>query len=447
MGYLTNTYTTKSDMRYGYDELGRSKTITVIKRDGVTLSTPEVTTNTYTKLGSLQNLYYPNGTRTFYQYDTLNHLTNMLHYGTTNQVLAQYQYTVASDGQRFGATEIRQESGGTYSTNTITWSNDSLHRLTKEVSTSTLSALAFTNSYTYDLAGNRLSKTNVSGAVTETITYTYNTNDQLLTEASSVNGTFTNSYDVNGSVTNRSSGTETNLFAYNLEGRLATAIVKRTESGQPIQQTNKYFYNQSGIRVRAEMTGSVNATNLFLNDAQNLSGFSQVLEEVPSAGATPTVTYTLGSQIISQKKSNTVSHLMPDGHGSTRLLTGTNGAISDRYTYDAYGKALDFTTGTLTPLSTKFLYTGEQFDADLQQYYLRARYYNPTVGRFSVPDQLDGTPNDPLSLHKYAYTQNNPVNSRDPSGNETLVSLTISMTIGVSLELIKASPTLWKGVS
>ena len=177
------------------------------------------------------------------------------------------------------------------------------------------------------------------------------------------------------------------------------------------------------------MTGSVNGTNIFLNDPQNLSGFSQVLEELPSVGATPTVTYTLGSQIISQKKSGTVSHLMADGHGSTRLLTGSTGAISDRYTYDAYGKALDFTFGTLTPPTTRLLYCGEQLDPDLQQYYFRARYYNPTVGRFGAMDQVDGSPNDPLSLHKYAYTQNNPVNMRDPSGNESLVELTISFGI------------------
>jgi RHS repeat-associated protein len=112
------------------------------------------------------------------------------------------------------------------------------------------------------------------------------------------------------------------------------------------------------------------------------------------------------------------------------LLTDTNGVVSDRYSYDAYGLALDFTFGTLTPLRTAMLYSGERFDSDLQQYYLRARYYNPVVGRFGAQDQVDGTPNDPLSLHKYAYTQNNPVNMRDPSGNEgELISTAFTMTI------------------
>jgi len=117
---------------------------------------------------------------------------------------------------------------------------------------------------------------------------------------------------------NRSSATETNLYSYNLEGRLASAIIRRTE-GSPIVQTNKYFYNQSGIRVREEMTGSVSQTNIFLNDPQNLTGFIQVLEELPVVGATPRATYTLGSQIISQEKGGTNSYFMADGHGSNTI--------------------------------------------------------------------------------------------------------------------------------
>ena len=100
MGWLTRCYTVNSDVRYGYDGVSRLKTVTVMKRNGVALVVPEVTTNTYTKLGSLQNVYYPNGTWTAYQYDVMNHLTNMVHYNSASQVLASYQYTVASDGTR-----------------------------------------------------------------------------------------------------------------------------------------------------------------------------------------------------------------------------------------------------------------------------------------------------------------------------------------------------------
>ena len=274
------------------------------------------------------------------------------------------------------------------------------------MSSSTLATLNFTNKYVYDLAGNRLWKTNVVGAVTTITSYSYNSNDQLLVESTG-STSFTNRYDANGSLTNRSSASEVNVYSYNLEGRLATAAINQ-------QQTNRYYYNQSGIRTRLETSGSVSATNIFLNDPQNLTGFSQVLEELPAAGTAPTATYTLGSQILSQEKSGTILHLVADGHGSTRLLTDSSGAVQNAFTYDGFGSLV---ASNAAP-QTAYLYTGEHFDSDLRQYYLRNRYYTPTIGRFGVQDQKDGSPGDPLSLHKYLYCQNDPVDRHDPSGNE-----------------------------
>jgi RHS repeat-associated protein len=69
-----------------------------------------------------------------------------------------------------------------------------------------------------------------------------------------------------------------------------------------------------------------------------------------------------------------------------------------------------------SPAATNLLYTGEQYDANLQQYYLRARYYNPSNGRFNQLDPFAGNYSDPQSLHKYLYCHANPVNAIDPSG-------------------------------
>ena len=56
-------------------------------------------------------------------------------------------------------------------------------------------------------------------------------------------------------------------------------------------------------------------------------------------------------------------------------------------------------------------YTGQQYDEFTEQYYLRARYYNPILGRFMQEDVYQG---DGLNL--YAYCGNNPVTYYDPSG-------------------------------
>jgi RHS repeat-associated protein len=433
MGWLTRAYTVNSDIRYGYDELSRLKTVSVVKRDGATLATPEVTTNTYTKLGSLQDVFYPNGVHAAYQYDVMNRLTNLTSTSSGSVQLSQYRYVPNANGWRLAATEILRQVSGSYVTNQLAWGYDNLGRLTSEASSSTLAVLNFTNKYVFDLAGNRLWKTNMTGAITTITSYTYNSNDQLQVESTG-SVSFTNRYDANGSLTNRSSASEQNSYSYNLEGRLATATINQ-------QQTNQYFYNQSGIRTRLKMSGIVSATNLFLNDPQNLTGFSQVLEELPAAGATPTATYTLGAQILSQKKSGTVFHLLPDGHGSTRSLIDSGGTIQNALTYDGYGNLL---ASNAAPQSV-YLCTGERFDFDLRQYYLRNRYYLPEVGRFGAQDQMDGTPQDPLSLHKYTYCQNNPVNGVDPSGNETLIGLQLAMSTAVVLDLFHSSATVAEG--
>jgi len=67
--------------------------------------------------------------------------------------------------------------------------------------------------------------------------------------------------------------------------------------------------------------------------------------------------------------------------------------------------------------ATNLLYAGEQFDIDAQQYYLRARYYDPLNGRFNRSDPFAGNLQDPQSLHKYLHAHNNPINGIDPSGN------------------------------
>ncbi len=84
---------------------------------------------------------------------------------------------------------------------------------------------------------------------------------------------------------------------------------------------------------------------------------------------------------------------------------------------------------------TALLHSGEQFDSDLQQYYLRARYYDPSNGRFNRIDPFGGNYSDPQSLHKYAYGQEDPINAVDPTGAETLVEIESVEVIGLDIEL------------
>ena len=87
---------------------------------------------------------------------------------------------------------------------------------------------------------------------------------------------------------------------------------------------------------------------------------------------------------------------------------------------------------------TSLLYAGEQYDSDLDQYYLRARYYNPWSGTFNRTDPFAGNNSDPQSLHKYLYCHNNPINAIDPSGEMSL-PLFIAIALTITLFVVGAS--------
>ena len=81
---------------------------------------------------------------------------------------------------------------------------------------------------------------------------------------------------------------------------------------------------------------------------------------------------------------------------------------------------------------TSLLYSGEWTNPNGTQY-LRARFYDPTTGRFNRLDPFAGNQNDPQSLHKYLYTHGNPTMGIDPSGMMSLKSVGISTLIASSL--------------
>jgi RHS repeat-associated protein len=131
----------------------------------------------------------------------------------------------------------------------------------------------------------------------------------------------------------------------------------------------------------------------------------------------------------------TAQYLLYDGHGSTRQLIADNGTtVTASYSYDAYGVMLGTDDTAAENADTSLLYAGEQYDSDLDHYYLRARYYNPWSGTFNRTDPFAGNNQDPQSLHKYLYCHNNPVNAVDPSG-EFSIAVAITTVFVFSMML------------
>ena len=82
--------------------------------------------------------------------------------------------------------------------------------------------------------------------------------------------------------------------------------------------------------------------------------------------------------------------------------------ILNHYEYDAFGN----TISCKEQVENRFRYQGEQYDPITRQYYLRARYYNPVIGRFIQEDTYYG---DGLNL--YEYCRNNTITYKDPTGH------------------------------
>ncbi|WP_253938808.1 RHS repeat-associated core domain-containing protein, partial [Hahella sp. HN01] len=187
-------------------------------------------------------------------------------------------------------------------------------------------------------------------------------------------------------------------------------------------ETTSFGYNPDGIRTRKAGSG---ATTDFIVD-QNRD-YAQVLQEVVNGAKQ--VSYVYGDDLLSQARASDVSYYVYDGQGSVRSLTNQIGVQTDSYHYDAFGILLHSEGDT----PNSYLYTGEQYDASLDQYYLRARYYDQNQGRFTQMDTWMGHTHDPVTLHKYIYADADPATGIDPSGYMTLGEVGASFNIASNL--------------
>ena len=139
---------------------------------------------------------------------------------------------------------------------------------------------------------------------------------------------------------------------------------------QPADHSAGSRDNLDGIRmVKASTSGVI----------QYLLNGGDVVGEVRN-GAVET-TYLRGVNLISKTGTATEFYSF-NAHGDVVNLTNASGASTKSYTYDAFGNEKNKQTSDANP----FRYCGEYWDKESQTYYLRARYYDPSIGRFTQED-------------------------------------------------------------
>jgi len=374
--------TYESSIDYAYDAAGRLTEADDSANGTITL--------TYDDLDRLTSEATPTGTVS-YGYDAADRRTTM---DTAGQAQTTYAYDAAD--RLTGITRGSQTPTFTYDdANRLTslalpggvamgYSYDTADRLTRITYTNGSGELGRID-YGNDPAGRRQetsgswARMNLPGAMA---TGTFDAANRLTGR-----GSTTHSYDDTGNLT--SDGAQT--YAWNARGEL-TGL----SGGSP---GASFAYDAFGRRREATI-GST--TTSYRYDGDNAIVETQGLSVVRILAG-------LGVDSALSRKSESVDEtLLADALGTTIALTDDSGAVQTEYTYDPFGTPSAFGVSSANPIQ----FTGREWDGTGVQF-SRARYYDPTEGRFVSPDPVGFHGGD---VNLYAYVGNRPMTLIDPMG-------------------------------
>lgn len=309
------------------------------------------------------------------RYDPASQVTNILHQlvsSTTPINQAAYAYNPV--GNRTSLTDRRGAQSFGY---------DTLDRLTS----ASHPLLATPQAFAYDAVGNRTT----GGTVV-------NAGNQLTADA-----THSYQYDDNGNLTRKTLLATGNYSQYTYDAENRLTKVEDFAAGNPTAfATSTYRYDGLGRRIEKVANGQ---TKRYIYDGED------ILLEYDGSNVLQ-ARYTHGPGIdepIAVTKGGSTFFYHQDGLGSVTDLTDSAGATAKSYSYDAYGNIVDQTGA----VDQSYTYTGREFDSESGLYYLRARYYDPTTGRFLQKDPIGFNGGD---FTLYAYARGNASNRSDPFG-------------------------------
>ena len=255
--------------------------------------------------------------------------------------------------------------------------------------------------YSYDLAGRRvgvsgsLATAQLPAAVTNAF---YNANNQLTQWGSTAM-----TYDANGSTLNDG----TNSYVWDARNRLASA----NSSGA------SFAYDPLGRRVSKTFMSA--ATNYLYDGANAVQEF----------GTNPTANLLTGGidERFTRTSATETDNYLTDALGSTMELTDATGATEEQYSFGPYGA--QSASGATT--TNSYTYTGRESDGLGIDYY-RARYYNPTTGRFLSEDPLGFVG----GFNLYQYVKDNPMSLTDPFGTCPITCTDLQVAAAAMMILI-----------
>ena len=353
----------------------------------------------YDCLGRLEQITYGNGIVTRYQYDDSGNISQ-LETKAGEKGLLSFRYEYDGNGNRTSKIGEQKLAGGESNNLSATYQYDIRGQLLEENRNGEACC------YTYDAAGNRLQKADKE----ELTSYLYNEKNQLVCEEGA-RGKRTFIYNPQGSIIREESPFGIKQFLYNTKNQQTEV---RIENGTV--QANRY----DAENLRCEMRENEKLIQFVYHRGELLY----------ERGEENQTSYYLGAGIEASQIGQKVYYYHQDEQLSASLITDAIGNIQNYYQYDAFGWELD----NAECIFNRIRYAGQQYDVQTEQYYLRARYYNPFIGRFLQEDAYLG---DGLNL--YMYCRNNPVMYYDPSGyayQKDMVATIAGMTYADKVEAL-----------
>ena len=345
---------------YIYDAANRLTTLTDEVNQNFTFG--------YDNADRMTSRAMPNNVTTTYNYDGMSRLTELKHQSAAT-VLADNNFAYNGASQISQIAELAQTRNFGY---------DAVDRLTQVTNP------AASESYSFDGVGNRTAS-HLSASYgyqpfnklvsTANGTYGYDANGNL-TSKTDLSGSWTYTWDYENRMTSATNGTTTVSYTYDALGRR----IKRTQGAS----ITKFVYDGMDV-IRDDANGVITRY-------QNGPGIDNKLKAIANGGQP--------------------DYFLQDHLGSTVGLTNASGAITSSASYDSFGNSI---TNTLT---TRYQYTGREYDSFTGLMYYRARWYDANLGRFISEDPIGFV----SGINLFTYVKNNPLFYKDPMGHNACVA-------------------------
>ncbi|MCX6345475.1 MAG: RHS repeat-associated core domain-containing protein [Armatimonadetes bacterium] len=351
-----------------------------------------VTHYTYKDNGMVDTITYPNSTKAIHSYNSRNWLTTVSNQKSDNTIIAEftYSYDAASwgkNGTRTSVIENILKPDGNRINALVDYEYDDLYRLVHEHRTANGggdAGVSYEYNFVYDAAGNRTQWEIVGGSTTN---YTYDAANKMTSP-----GTFT--YDDKGNTLTQTVGNVTTTYTWDYLNRMS-------QWAKTNQTTEDYVYDAGGMRVSKTPSGGTTTYFLLANKA--------VAEEMTGNNI---ISY-IGPDMSGTIEGMTRTTYHASALGSIRAVTDGNDQIVSATIYDAFGVSI-----MSYPDSASFSYgfAGKYryYSDSTGLHYLRTRYYDSSVGRFTSRDSIGYRGGTNL----YAYTNNRPTVAIDPKGTK-----------------------------